>query len=463
MILRMLALLVVCGLLAAAPARAGELERQQIRVGDLVITVVVHAGQTYRLVTPGNLGDAKLLGQLVCLEGKIKDLDENRVRLFDLDSWIPVSGNVLARCVPGDNVWLGGKLARDGEGRNVLTITAAVQLKSDLALFEDRFAAMSATAEWGRLLDLAEWISRSREYNPKISFDEHRRYRSCVSRAVNRACAAAEAAFGETDAAGYVELAAQLKRVGADAELYLRYLKRAAAIDPDNPAAIRRLAELGMVRFRGQWLAPEQKKRLEAEEKERLARRAAEVKALTERRLAEAINGAASAALDIAEMETAAAGLRGQDLAARLASEIERAAGPRQINHALFLASWLPRQLQAAPMEAALRSADPLARLAALEMAGARGDRQAREWIVRTAGRESSEEVAGLACGLLGEAADAPAIEALIALVDGPREAGSRAAIAALYQATKEERYTRAEWDAWWKRNRAAFPAGPSD
>jgi hypothetical protein len=204
-----------------------------------------------------------------------------------------------------------------------------------------------------------------------------------------------------------------------------------------------------------------EKKQKEAKEKERLRRRLVEVREREERRTQEAISGAINYAKDVAEFESAMAQLRGREAAERLASSIERAAGPRLARRALFLSAALAPEMQTKPIVVAMRSANPQVRCAALELASTRRDLAARKVILEAARTDTSEEVAARGCSLLAAAADADALAALVELVGSEPEFRARAAVEALRDATNEDRFTEAEWKLWWNRNKASFPAGP--
>jgi hypothetical protein len=165
---------------------------------------------------------------------------------------------------------------------------------------------------------------------------------------------------------------------------------------------------------------------------------------------------------DAGELEAGVAGLSGEEAARRLASDIERAGDSRLARRALFLAFGLSAGLQAEPLAAALRSAEAQTRLAAVELASARKDLDGRKVVGEAARRDSAEEVAELACRLLAAAADSDAMSRLVELMGSDKEWRVRAAGEALRAVTKEERYTKAEWDLWWVRNKAAYPAGPA-
>ncbi len=448
-------------LLLAGAAASGEFQVREIKVGEKIITVMIFQGQSYRRITFDDLTDAKLTGQLVCVEGKMESTGTGVVHLYGTDHRFAYSvPDMFKKYSPGDNVWLGGRLEKSGRELG-FKVSTAVKLKSDLALFEERFKAATEVGEWRRLIDLAEWISKSKEYNTKIAYDDHRRYRTCKARAISKACACAERTFKDENARGYADLAYELIRLGADQETAFNYLRRAARIDPELQKATSKLAEAGFVRYRGLWVTKAEKKQKETKEKEWLRRRVVEDRQREERRTQTAISSAINYAKDVAELESAMAPLKGKEAAERLASSIERAAGPRLARRALFLSAALAPEVQTKPIVVAARSADPQVRCAALELASTRRDLAARNVILEAARTDTSEEVTAKGCGLLAAAADADALAALVELVGSEPEFRVRAAVEALRDATNEDRFTEAEWKLWWKRNKASFPAGP--
>ncbi|MHC4917000.1 MAG: hypothetical protein ACYTGB_16090 [Planctomycetota bacterium] len=449
-------------LILGGAAAAGEFQVREIKVGDKTITVMIYQGQSYRRIDFKSLTDAKLTGQLVCIEGKMESSGTGVLRLYGTDHrFLHSVADMFKKYSPGDNVWLGGRLEKSGRELE-FKISVAVKLKSDLALFEERFKVASEVGEWRRLIDLAEWISKSKDYNTKIAYDDHRRYRTCKSRAIAKACACAERAFKNENAAGYADLAYELIRLGADQETAFSYLRRAAHLDPELQKATSKLSEAGYVRFRGLWVTKADKAKKEAAEKERLRRRLEEVRDREERRVQDAISGAINYAADAADLEAAVALLKGKGASERLVSSIERAAGPRLARRALLLTAALPAQLQDRPIAVAMRSAEPQVRCAALELAATRKDLAARKVILEAARSDTSAEVTEKGCRLLAAAADADALEALVKLVGSETAFRSRAAIDALRDATDEDRFTEPEWGLWWKRNKASFPAGPT-
>ncbi len=458
------ALLVLGALvLTAAPAAAGQFQVRILKIGKKTITVVIYQAQSYRRITVADLADARLAGQLVCLEGKLKSSGTSGVRLFGTSHKFKVSaGGLFKKFVSGDNVWLGGRAVRSGP-RLTFSITVAVKLKTDLVLFEERFKAAVKAGDWRRLLGLAAWIDKSKGH-PKIPFAEYRRYRACKGRAISKACSVAESAFKGTNAKGYAELGVELLKLGADSNLAYRYLRRAADIDPELEIAAKELskAKAGFVRCRGRWVTAEEKKQLVAAEEEQSAKKEAAIRVREERRAEEAVSGAVACAGDAVEMETALASSRGAEVGTRLASEVERASAPRLARRALFLVASLPAKEQAKPLAVAMRSAEPQIRIAALKLAAARGDLAARKLLASAASGDSSEEVTDLACKLLADAADADAIATLIGLVGSAGKHRSRAAVEQLQKATEQkDRYTPAEWRVWWKKNKGSFPPGP--
>jgi hypothetical protein len=450
-------------LATAAAASSAEFQVREIKVGDQTITVVIFRGQSYRKIVPGDLTDTRLANQLICLEGKVKTLGGGTVRLYGGEEEYKLSSPDLVKgYAPGDNIWLGGRAKGSGT-RLEFEVTLAVKLKSDLELFEERYKEAAEKGDWKQLLELAAWIDKSKDYNTQIDFEEHRRYRNCHARAVSKACECARASFKESNAEGYVELAVRLLKLGADAQLAHQYLQIAAGINPELQQAARMLSEAGFHRHRGRWVTAADKKRLEAVEEDRERARLASRKARRDRRMQDAVGGVANYSRDVMEMESAVAGLKGAEYAARLASEVERAADVRLARRALFLAAALEPRGQAAPIAAAMRSAEPQVRVAALELVATRKDLAARKVIAEAARSDSSEEVAELACKLLAAAADVPALEALIGLVEDEKEFRARAAVEALRAGTREDLYTLAEWQGWWKKHKASFPAGPTE
>jgi hypothetical protein len=459
---RTLLLSLTATLLLAAPCAAGQFQVREIKVGEQKITVVIYKGQSYRRVTFDDFTDARLVNQLVCMEGKLKKTLADRVLIFGSKHRFKAgSPELFRKLVPGDNVWIGGRLARSGV-KLVFNISVAVKLKTDLELFEERFKAAGKEGDWKRLLELAAWIDKSKDYNPKIDFAKHRRYRTCKSRAIAKACTSAEKEFGDKNAVGYADLAKRILKLGADRELAYGYMRRAASIDPELVVAVEGLSAAGFVKWRGLWVTKEEKKRLAAEEREYLTKRVATVKARRERRGESAVMGAVNYARDLTEMERSLAPLKGAEAAERLASEIERAAGPRLGRRALALAAALPVKLQKKPIGAAMRSTDAQVRIAALELVSVRKDLAARKILVTAAGGDGSEEVTELACNRLAAAADAHAIEALVGLVESTKKFRARAAVQALRRITGQDRFTKAEWDKWWSANKRSYPPGPT-
>ncbi len=450
----------ICLALLAGPILAAEgddLESSQIRIDKQVVTVYTHRGQSYRYTDPEGLADAALAGQLVCVEGKLRDVRGTDFTLFGTDQKLQLAAaDALKGFSPGDNVWIGGHV-QDG----VFKAQVAVKLKSDLALFDDRFAAASKAKAWDRMLDLASWISRSATYNPKIAFEEHRRYRASRDRAVTSACALAEAAFKDNDAAGYSRLATRLLDLEVDRELVWRYFRLAAAIDPDQDLAARRLAEAGFIRWHGLWLTREQKAEREADETRRLTKIHEMEAARQQRRTEEAVSGAALTARESAELETSLTALPPADAAARLASTLERTSSPRLGRRVLFLTAALPPQQQTQPLAAALRSREPEIRCAALELAASRNDSAARKLIL-AALSDDSDEVVDLACSLLASAGDTQALGALVGLTASDKDFRARAAVDVLRGTTNQDRWTPVEWRLWWNKNKAAYPAPPA-
>lgn len=460
----MLALGLLLAGLGLAAARGEEPETGQLRVGDKLVPVAQYRGQTYRLVEPELLGrDPNLPGQLVCVEGKLKDVHAHDFGLYGTDLR-PALGpaNLLKGLEPGNNLWIGGKLERSGN-ELIFTAQVAVKLKTDPELFEDRFAAAQKAADWERMLDLAGWINRSKSYNPKISYEEDRQYRACRDRAVLAARTAAEAAFRDADAAGYSRLAGRLAELGVEREVVWRYWRRAAWLDPEQAAAAAKLAEAGFVRWRGLWVTREDKARLEAVEEGRALRLREERAGREKRRLEEAVSGAPLYARGAAELETALAALPAPEAAARLASEIQTAVSARLGRRELVLVAALPVRQQAAPLAAAMKSAEPEIRLAALELAAARGDAAARRLVAEAAAGDGAEEVVERACRLLAAAGDAESLERLVGLTGAESEPRARAAVEALRAATGQDRFTPIEWRIWWGRNKSAYPAAPAE
>ncbi len=454
-------LVVLASCLLVPSALAGQFQVREIKVGDKKIMVMIYSGQSYRKLRFSDLSDRRLARQLVCLEGKLKSSGGSGVRLFGTDhEFKHESLELFGKLVPGDNVWIGGKLERTRTKLN-FNISVVVKLKTDLELFEKRFKAASEAGDWKYLLELADWIDKSKDYNPKIAFDEHRRYRTCKIKAINKACLSAEAVFKESDAIGYANLAVELLNLGADRDVAYRYFRRAAAIDPELEAAAKRLAAAGFLRWHGRWVTREEKKKLEAAEQLEVSRRVAEIKAREDRRSDEAVLGARNHARDVIEIETVLAALRGVDAAARMTSEIERASEPRLGRRVLALVASLPIKLQAKPIDAAMRSAEPQIRTAALELAASRGDLAGRKVVAQAARKDSSREVTELACERLGKAGDVDAMAVLISLVDSEKDFRSRVAVDVLRKVTREDRFTKVEWAIWWKRNKASFPPGP--
>jgi|GEM_PF-2891550 len=441
----------------AKPAEAAKLESSQIRVDNQLVTVFTYAGQTYRQTTPEGLADPLLVGQLVCIEGKLRDIRGTGFSLFGTDQkFQAINGDVFKGFAPGDNVWLGGR-AKAGS----LTAHVAVKLKSDLILFDDRFAAANTDKSWEKMLDLAAWISRSATYNPGITFEEHRRYRACRDRAVVAACSLAEAAFQQTDAAGYSRLAMRLFDLDIDREIVWRYLRQAATIDPEQELATRKLAEAGFLRWQGHWLTREQKNEQEAEASRRATRNADLRTERQRRRSEEAASGVALYSREAAELEAAISSLPPADCAIRLASSLERASSPRLARKILLLTAGLPSKLQGQPLAAAFSLRDPEVRCAAIELASTRNDRPARALIMQAAATDSSDEVVELACRILASAADAPSMQTLVELTAAEKEFRARAAVSALQTATNQDRWTPAEWRIWWSRNKTSYPQGP--
>jgi len=448
----------------AAPCLGAQFQIREIKVGQKRITVMIHRGQSYRKIEVEDLEDMRLGGQLVCLEGKLKSSGAKGVKLFGTDRVFKYSSPELFRkLVPGDNVWVGGRASREGDNLSFL-IAVVVKLKTDLELFEERFKAAGEAGDWERLLELASWIAKSKDYNPKIAFDEHRRYRMCKSRAISKACVSAERAFKDKNALGYTRLAAELLRLGADREVAYGYLRRAARIDPDHESAAKRLAAAGFLKWHGRWVTREDKKQLEIAEQKRLRQKLVAARARVGRRRDEAVLGARNHARDVIEMESSLASAKPEELAMRLASEIERASGPRLGRRALALAASLPAARQDKAIAAALKSSESETRIAALELVSCRRDLAARKALVRLATADSSEEVTELACAQLARAGDAQALATLVGMVPvvKGKEFRSRAAVEALRKATGQDRYTEAEWSIWWKANKASYPPGPS-
>jgi HEAT repeats len=454
-------LAVLASCLLAPAALAGQFQVREIKVGDKRITVMIYGGQSYRKLRFSDLNNRRLAKQLVCLEGKLKSAGGAGVRLFGTDHQFKhESLELFRKLVPGDNVWIGGKMERTRTKLN-FSIAVVVKLKTDLELFEKRFKVAGKAGDWKFLLELADWIDKSKDYNPKIAFDEHRRYRTCKTRAINKACLSAEAAFKEADAIGYANLAIELLKLGADRDMAYRYFRRAAAIDPELEAAAKRLAAAGFLRWHGKWVTREEKKKLAAAELVAVSNRVSELKAREDRRSDEAVLGARNHARDVIEVETALAALRGAEAAARMTSEIEKASEPRLGRRVLALVASLPVKLQAGPIAAAMRSAQPQIRAAALELAASRQDLAARKTVVQAARKDSSREVIKLACEQLGKAGDVDAMALLVSLVGAEKDFRSRLAVEVLRKTTREDRFTKAEWAIWWKRNKASFPPGP--
>ena len=462
------ALLLAAALLApAAGLRAAEeFKYSKIKVGDDTVTIVTFRGQSYRAIGFDDLTDLRLAKQLVCLEGKLRSVAGAEFKLWGTDRKLRSgSAELLKKFSPGDNMWLGGRADRVGAGLN-FTATVAVKLKSDLELFEERFAAANQERDWEKLLVLGEWIGKSGGYDKDIDFDELRRYNASRKQAISAACSAAEAVFEEKDAAGYCRLAQKLidlTELEADKDLAYVYFRKAADIDPDNATAAKQLSEVGFVRFRGQWMTEDKKKKLTDEETRKDAERAVARAEQEERRAEGAANGAGLYAREKTEMEAALAALGEADAAVRLAAVLERASGARLGRRALFLAAALSPQHQAAPLAAAMGSSQSQIRTAALETAALRDDLAARKIVAGAAARDSSEEVAELACGLLADAGDRDAVSTLVTLVGAEDGFRSRAAVEALQKATGQERYTPAEWSKWWAANRNAYPPGPEE
>ncbi len=458
----LLALITVAAL--AATSFAGQFQVREIKVGEKRITVMIFRGQSYRKIEVGDLSDMRLAGQLVCLEGKLKSAGAKGARLFGTDRVFKYSSPELFRkLVPGDNVWVGGRVSRKGTKLEFL-ISVTVKLKTDLELFEERFKAAGAAGDWKRLLELASWIAKSKDYNPKIAFDEHRRYRTCKARAISKACVSAERAFKDEDAVGYTRLAAELLHLGASRETAYGYLRRAAKIDPDQESAAKRLAAAGFLKWHGQWVTREAKKELEIAEQKRLRQKLLSARAREARRGDAAVLGGKNHARDVIEMELTLASIKADESSARLASEIERASGPRLGRRALALAAALPVKMQAKPVAAALRSSEPQIRIAALELVACRKDLAARKALVQLAAADSSAEVTEIACAQLAKAGDVQALATLIGMVRvvKGKEFRSRAAVDSLRKATGQDRYTEAEWGIWWTTNKSSYPPGPS-
>ena len=168
-----LVLLAACAL--APSALAGQFQVREIKVGDKKITVMIYRGQSYRKIRFGDLSDRSLSKQLVCLEGKLKAAGGAGARLFGTDHQFKhESLELFKKLVPGDNVWIGGKMEKT-RVKLVFNISVVVKLKTDLELFEVRFKAAGKAGDGKRLLELADWLDKSKDYNPKIAFDEHRR------------------------------------------------------------------------------------------------------------------------------------------------------------------------------------------------------------------------------------------------------------------------------------------------
>jgi len=445
--------------LPAAAAAGEDPEPSQIRIENQVVTVYTFRGQSYRYAEPDGLGDAALAGQLVCLEGKLREIRGSEFSLHGTERKLQLgTGEVLKGFSPGDNLWVGGRAGAGG-----LTAQVAVKLKSDLALFDERFAAAAKEKSWEKMLDLAGWIGRAATYNSNITIDEHRRYRACRDRAVTEASAAAEAVFGDADAGGYSRLALRLLDLGIEREVAWRYFRKAAAIDPEQETASRKLSEAGLLRWHGQWLTREQKEEREGEELRRVARARELAAAREQRRAEEAASGAAVYSREAAEVESALAALPAADAATRLASTLERASSPRLGRRTIFLAAALPAKLQGAPLAAALRSGEPEVRAAALELAATRSDLAGRKLLAEAAAGDSSDEVVALACKLLATAGDEDALEKLVELVASDKDFRARAAVEALQKITAQDRWTAVEWRLWWKKNKSAYPTGPKE
>jgi hypothetical protein len=101
-------------------------------------------------------------------------------------------------------------------------------------------------------------------------------------------------------------------------------------------------------------------------------------------------------------------------------------------------------------------------RLAAVELVSTRKDLAARKLLVEAAKKDDSEEVTELACQQLAAAGDVQAFKALLELIGSGKGFRSRAAVDALSNVTRQNRYTKAEWNYWWKRSKNSFPQGPT-
>jgi hypothetical protein len=443
----------------ALGAEADKLESSQIRIDNQVVTVYTYSGQSYRFTTPDALAAPAIAGQLVCLEGKLREVRGTDFTLYGTDrKFQATTPEVLKGVAAGDNVWIGGRVTSASLAAHVV-----VKLKSDLALFDDRFAAASTEKSWEKMLDLAAWISRSKAYNPGIAFEELRRYRATRDRAVVAACSMAEAAFQESDAAGYSRLAARLLDLDLDnREIVWRYFRQAALLDPDQELACRKLAEAGYLRWHGQWLTRAEKQEREVDEAARAARTATAKTARQLRRAEEAASGTAAYTRESAELETAIASLPPADAALRLATALERASSPRLGRRIIFLIAGLPLRHQADPLAAALASREPEVRCAALEFAATRNDLPARNMIAQAAAADSTAEVVELACQLLAAAGDGHAVGKLVELTASDKEFRSSTAVEVLQKVTSQDRWTPVEWRIWWNRNKSAYPPGPA-
>ncbi len=198
---RLVPLAIGLALLGAA-AHAGQPKRITLKQGGRTVVYYRLADKQYRSV-PGRALNETPAATRICVEGKLSFVAANELRLHGpafAEVTFQLSPDVRLNANPGANLWLGGRIQKEG-GRSVFQVEALAELPDDLALFQERWDILeknkNATPE--DYYRLGWWIATCEDLVTGVSARVFERYREKAVQAYRRGLVMEAANLADAD------------------------------------------------------------------------------------------------------------------------------------------------------------------------------------------------------------------------------------------------------------------------